>query len=312
MSTQSCKKSPHCSRPLSPHSATQDCICQILRPFVSSFPVPMASVRTSPPILSLENLRLRRGDVTILRDVSWEVAAGQHWIILGSNGSGKSSLLAALSGYLPPTSGACSVLGQKFGESDWRDLRRHLGIVSASLASLMHAEEPAARTVLTGRDGSIDLWGPASKAERAEALLWLKRVEAEELADRPWGVLSQGERQRVLIARALIRSPKLLILDEPCAGLDPVAREALLAFLGRLIRRKDGTAVVLVTHHVEEILPDFTHALLLLDGAVAAAGPIRSTLTEANLRKVFSAPLNLKRRAGRYRLEIVPPKRGIL
>jgi iron complex transport system ATP-binding protein len=176
----------------------------------------------------------------------------------------------------------------------------------------MHPEEPAARTVLTGRDGSIDLWGPVSRAERTEALLWLGRVEAEELADRPWGVLSQGERQRVLIARALIRSPKLLILDEPCAGLDPVAREALLAFLGRLIRRNDGTSVVLVTHHVEEILPEFTHALLLQNGSVAASGSLSKTLTQSNLQKIFHAPLKLSRRAGRYTLQITPPKRGIL
>jgi iron complex transport system ATP-binding protein len=272
----------------------------------------MSSVRLSTPVLSLNRLRVRRGDTTIIRDVSWEVAPNQHWILLGANGSGKSSLLGALSGYLAPTSGSCSVLGQNFGESDWRDLRAHLGIVSASLAAMMHPEEPAARTVLTGRDGSIDLWGPVSKAERQEALTWLKKVEAEELAERPWGVLSQGERQRVLIARALIRSPKLLILDEPCAGLDPVARESLLAFLGRLARRKDGTSLVLVTHHVEEILPEFTHALLLKGGGVAASGPISTTLTESNLRKVFEASLKLSRRAGRFRLEIKPPKRGIL
>lgn len=272
----------------------------------------MPNSRSSPSVLALHQVRLRRGDVSILHDISWTVAPGEHWVILGPNGSGKSSLLSAMSGYFPPTSGSWSVLGQTFGESDWRDLRAHIGIVSASLAALMHPEEPATRTVLTGRDGSIDLWGPISKAERAEALVWLGKVEAEDLADRPWGVLSQGERQRVLIARALIRSPKLLILDEPCAGLDPVAREALLAFLGRLIRRNDGTAVVLVTHHVEEILPEFTHALLLHDGAVAASGPIRTTLIEANLRKIFDAPLSLSRRAGRYRLEITPPKRGIL
>ena len=271
----------------------------------------MSSAR-STPTLALHQLRIRRGDVTILNDVSWVVAPNQHWILLGANGSGKSSLLSALGGYLAPTSGACSVLGQVFGESDWRDLRAHLGIVSAALASLMHPEEPAARTVLTGRDGSIDLWGPVSRMERHEALLWLKKVEASELADRPWGVLSQGERQRVLIARALIRAPKLLILDEPCAGLDPVARESLLAFLGRLARRKNGTSLVLVTHHVEEILPEFTHALLLHKGSVAASGPVSSTLTEANLRKIFDSPLKLSRRAGRYRLEVTPPKQGIL
>jgi iron complex transport system ATP-binding protein len=267
---------------------------------------------TPSPVLSIKDLAVFRGGIPILQDVSWEIAPHQHWVILGPNGSGKSSLLSALSGYLPPTRGSFQVLGEQFGESDWRELRAHLGIVSAALAGLMHPEEPAARTVLTGRDGSIDLWGSITAAERAEARHWLEKVEAAELEARPWGVLSQGERQRVLIARALIRTPRLLILDEPCAGLDPVAREGLLAFLGRLIRRRKGPAVVLVTHHVEEIIPEFTHALLLRGGKVAAAGPLDSTLTAGNLRTVFDSPLELRKRNGRYLLQIPPSKRGVL
>ena len=162
------------------------------------------------------------------------------------------------------------------------------------------------------RDGGLGLWAWVKPAEREEACFWLAKVEAEHLADRPWQVLSMGEKQRVLIARALIRSPKLLILDEPCAGLDPVAREGFLSFVARLLNSKKGPSVVLVTHHVEEILPGFSHALLLRQGTVAAAGPSKKTLRSEILEKVFDSPLQLGLHKGRYRLEIPTKKRGIL
>ncbi len=272
----------------------------------------MTHLPSQTAILKIQQLNLRREGVPILVDFNWEILKGQHWVILGANGSGKTSLLSVLGGYRAPTAGAFEVLGETYGESDWRELRTHLGIVSATIANLMHPEEPAFRSVLTGRDGGIDLWGRVNAKERALALGWLQQVEAEHLADRCWAVLSQGERQRVLIARALIGSPKLLILDEPCAGLDPVAREGLLAFLGRLIRKRGGPSVVLVTHHVEEIIPDFTHALLLHQGRAAAAGAIPSVLTTQNLRRIFDAPLELRHRQGRFALEIPAPKRGLL
>jgi iron complex transport system ATP-binding protein len=173
-------------------------------------------------------------------------------------------------------------------------------------------EERAVGVLLARRDGGIGLWAWVKAEERAEACFWLAKVEAKHLADRPWQVLSMGEKQRVLIARALIRAPKLLVLDEPCAGLDPVAREGFLAFMGRLLNAKKGPSIVLVTHHVEEIVPGFSHALLLREGAVASSGPTKETLRSDILEKVFASPLKLTVAKGRYRLEIPSPKRGIL
>lgn len=260
--------------------------------------------RQSYPLLHLQDLCVVRGGTLILDHLDWKVESGQHWVILGPNGSGKTSLLSALAGYLTPTAGDCHVLGQTYGECDWRDLRALLGIVSATIASMIPPEEPAFHTVLTGRNGGIALWDIPSKKERAQALALLEEVDAASLADRCWETLSQGEKQRVLIARALIHSPRILILDEPCAGLDPVARHAFLAFVERLIRRSKGPGIALVTHHVEEIVPGFTHALLLKGGRVHASGPLQTTLCSKVLRPLFDSPLLLKRRLGRFELKL--------
>lgn len=257
-----------------------------------------------PPILDVKNLTIRRGDTVILDQVSWTVRRGEHWVILGSNGSGKTSLLSALTGYLTPTAGDLAVLGERFGESDWRELRTHVGLVSSSIRQLMADHEPALTTVVSGKYAMIDYWGEVSSADRTKALRLLRDVEAEHLATRPWLVLSQGERQRVLIGRALMARPRLLILDEPCAGLDPVARENFLAFLERLGSQRGAPALVLVTHHVEEIMPAFTHALLLREGRVMAAGPKAAVLNSAKISATFGAPLRLVRRAGRYALRV--------
>lgn len=257
------------------------------------------------PILSVSDLTIRRGDTVILDRVSWAVQRGEHWVILGANGSGKTSLLSALTGYLTPTSGEVAVLGQLFGESDWRELRTHVGLVSSSIRQLMPDHEPALTTVVSGKYAMIDFWGDVSAADRAAALRLLRQVEAAHLAARRWQVLSQGERQRVLIGRALMARPRLLILDEPCAGLDPVAREHFLAFLERLGRRRGAPALVLVTHHVEEIMPVFTHALLLRGGSVVTAGTKHAALRSAHVSTTFGAPLRLACRGGRYHLRMI-------
>lgn len=268
----------------------------------------MPPSKTSPahPVLQLQNLCITRSGNRILRSLNWSLLRGEHWVILGPNGSGKSSLLAALAGYLTPTDGSCTVLGETFGESDWRDLRLHLGIVSATAASMVPPEETALYTVAAGKHAQFGLWGDPTPSEHREALRLLRLVEATSLANRPWEALSQGEKQRILIARALILKPKLLILDEPCAGMDPVARESFLAFVQRLLRLPKQPSVVLVTHHVEEIVPGFTHALLLKQGSVLHAGPIRSTLTTTSLRNLFETPLRLKKNTHRYQLSIQP------
>jgi len=255
-------------------------------------------------ILSIRDLTIQRGDIRILDRITWSVAPGQHWVILGANGSGKTSLLSALTGYLSPTSGDITVLGQTFGESDWRDLRTRIGLVSSSIRQRIPDHEPALTTVISGRYAMIDYWGRILPGDRTAAQRLLVQVEAKNLADRPWGVLSQGERQRVLIARALMASPPLLILDEPCAGLDPLAREHFLTFLHRLSGKRHAPALLFVTHHVEEITPLFTHTLLLRSGRLLAAGPNSTVLTTAQLTATFRTPLRLTRRAGRYRLAI--------
>jgi iron complex transport system ATP-binding protein len=263
-----------------------------------------------PPILEVGNLSIQRGDTRILDGLSWAVQRGEHWVILGANGSGKTSLLSALTGYLTPTQGEISVLGQTFGESDWRELRKHIGIVSSSVRQMMADHEPALTTVISGKYAMIDYWGRIKSADRIAALRLLQQVEAEHLAERRWEVLSQGERQRVLIGRALMAKPRLLILDEPCAGLDPVAREHFLAFLQRLGGRRGAPALIFVTHHVEEIMPVFTHTLLLHAGRVLVAGKKRAVLTSAHLSQTFDAPLELQCRNERYTLHPASHSRG--
>ena len=263
-------------------------------------------------ILEVKNLRIERGGTTILDDVNWCVEPGEHWVILGPNGSGKTSLLSALTGYFMPTTGEIHVLGQTYGETDWRELRCRIGLVSSSIRQRMAEGEPALDAVITGRRAMIDLWGKVSATEQREARRILAQVECSHLAARPWRVLSQGERQRVLIGRALMARPKLLILDEPCAGLDPSAREHFLQFIERLGRRRNAPALVLVTHHVEEIMPVFSHALIMQAGRVLAAGRKNIVLTSSALSQAFGARTTLAKTARRYSLRVAPRRTGVV
>ena len=257
-----------------------------------------------PPILDVSNLRIERGRALILDDISWRVARGQHWVILGPNGCGKTSLLHALTGYISPTAGGVSVLGRAYGECDWRDLRLQIGIVTSALQSSIPPAETALDTVISGKYAQLDLWKKTTPADKTAALKLLRFIDAAHLARREWVYLSQGERQRVLIARALMAKPRLLILDEPCSGLDPVAREHFLAFIEKLARRRASPALVLVTHHVEEITPAFTHALLLREGKTLAQGPLAATLTSHTLTHAFGAPMRLVRKGKRCELHM--------
>jgi iron complex transport system ATP-binding protein len=261
-------------------------------------------LKTAQPILSVDKLRIVRDGTVILHEVDWRVARGQHWVILGANGSGKTSLLSALTGYLMPTAGELSLLGETYGQSDWRELRKKIGLVSSSVRQMMGDAEPALETVASGKYAMIDFWGRLTRPEKLQARRLLRQVECEYLADRPWRVLSQGERQRVLIGRALMARPRVLILDEPCAGLDPAAREHFLAFIQRLGQGKYAPTLVFVTHHVEEIMPVFTHVLLLKNGAVLAAGEKANTLNSRNLSRAFNARMKLSAAGGRYALKV--------
>jgi iron complex transport system ATP-binding protein len=263
-------------------------------------------------MFEVSDLRIQRGRTVILDGISWRVERGQHWAILGANGSGKTSLLSALTGYFMPTSGDISVLGRRYGHSDWRELRKHIGLVSSSIRQMMADTEPALETVVSGKYAMIDFWGRISRADRARAFALLNQIECGHLADRAWLFLSQGERQRVLIGRALMARPRLLILDEPCAGLDPAAREHFLQFLQRLGTSRNAPALVLVTHHVEEIMPVFSQALILKDGKVLASGEKLATLTTRNLSAAFGSKLNVRLKASRFAMTVMPKKGGVV
>ena len=262
--------------------------------------------REPEAVLGVCGLHIRRGKTRILHRVSWSVERGQHWVILGANGSGKTSLLSAFTGYLTPSGGEIAVLGRRYGETDWRELRKQIGLVSSSVRQMMSGSEPALDTVVSGKHALIDFRGRITRADRARASRILKQIDCGHLAERPWAVLSQGERQRVLIGRALMANPPVLILDEPCAGLDPVAREHFLQFLDRLGRRKNAPTLVLVTHHVEEIMPVFSHALLLKLGNVVAGGKKQSVLRSGRLSEAFETPVNVRATNGRYTLAVKP------
>lgn len=256
------------------------------------------------PVLHVSHLCIQRDGTRILNDVSWRVEHGQHWVMIGANGSGKTSLLSALTGYLMPTSGEIELLGHRYGESDWRELRTRVGLVSSSVRQWMAESEPALETVASGKYAMIDFWGRVRPADRRQASRILKQIECSQLAERAWLVLSQGERQRVLIGRALMARPRVLILDEPCAGLDPAARDHFLAFLQRLGKQPSAPTLILVTHHVEEIMPVFSHVLVLKAGQVLATGRRREVMTSKLFSETFGASSRLSRHGGRYHLTV--------
>jgi iron complex transport system ATP-binding protein len=274
--------------------------------------VKILQVQKTKTILEISNLKIQRGNVTILDGVNWRVERGQHWAILGANGSGKTSLLSALTGYLMPTAGEIFLLGKIYGKSDWRELRKQIGIVSSSVRQMMNDNEPAIETVASGKFAMIDFWGRLSRADKISAQKILNQIECAHLAQREWRVLSQGERQRVLIGRALMANPRILILDEPCAGLDPAAREHFLHFLQRLGKKKNSPTLILVTHHVEEIMPVFSHLLVLKNGKVLAAGKKLKVMTTKNLSLAFDAKSKLQFKTGRYAMSISPKRNAVI
>jgi len=254
-----------------------------------------------PPALRFCNVDLDRATTPVLRSVNWQVSAGQRWAVLGPNGGGKTTLMQLASGYLHPTRGTVDVLGQRLGRTDVRSLRERLGTVSASVARMIVPWLPAREVVVSARHGALEpWWHDYSEADRAEALALLGAAGFEDIADRPFGVLSEGERQQVLLARALMVSPELLLLDEPCAGLDMGARERLLSRLGTLAGDAAAPPIVMVTHHVEEIPVAFTHVLLLRAGRVLASGPLRQALSGPALSQCFDLPLTLQSQGGRW------------
>lgn len=253
-------------------------------------------------ILRLADVSVRRSGRTILGPVDWSIAPGDRWVVLGPNGSGKTTLVHVASTYLWPTRGSVEVLGETIGRVDARELRRRVGYAGAGLESSIDPNLTALDVVVSARHAALaPWWHDYTDGDRARARGLLTDIGIGELADNSFGLLSTGERRRVQIARALMPAPELLILDEPGASLDLGAREALVRDLARLAAAPTPRAVVLVTHHVEEIPAGFGHALVLAAGRVVAAGPIDEALTGPVISEAFGLPIAVERSNGRFR-----------
>lgn len=250
--------------------------------------------------LDLGDVRVVREGRALLDGITWRVGPGERWALLGPNGSGKTTLLRVAGLWLRPTSGEVRVAGELSGRTDIRSLRARIGFTSAALADSLRADVDALDVVMTGRRAALEAWWhPWTDEDRAAARRELERVGAAPLADRRFGTLSSGERQRVLLARALAGDPALLLLDEPAAGLDLGGREALVDRLAALAADPATAPLVIVTHHPEEIPPGITHALLLREGRITAAGPIGEVLTAAPLSACFGIDLEVSDDGGR-------------
>jgi iron complex transport system ATP-binding protein len=253
------------------------------------------------PVIELRDVSLAREGVAVLGGVTWRVEAGQHWAVLGANGAGKSTLLRMVAGYLQPSRGAVSVLGREFGRTDVRELRKRVGWVSPALAERLYGTQTARDVVVSGCFCTISVfYERPTERDQETALGLLEAVGCGHLADRAFGRLSLGERQRVLVARALAADPRLLVLDEPTAGMDMAAREDLLEAVEVLTASPGGPTVLLVTHHPEEIGPGIDHALLLHRGRDLVAGPKEKVLTGGYLSVAMGVPVEVVARNGRY------------
>jgi iron complex transport system ATP-binding protein len=260
-----------------------------------------SSLARAPSAFRFDGVDLDRLTTPVLHQVDWEVGPGERWIVLGPNGSGKTTLFELASGYLHPTRGSVDILGYRLGRVDVRRLREHIGLVSTAVAKKLVPGITATDVVVSARHGALEPWWHRyEEADRDRARGLLSSAGFAAIADRPFGVLSDGERQQVLIARALMSDPALLLLDEPAAGLDVGGRERLVATLSRLARDATAPPTVMITHHVEEIPAGFTHVLLLRDGRVVAAGPMALTLSAPALSSTFGLTLMLEGAEGRW------------
>ena len=261
-------------------------------------------------VIELAGVSVRRGRSLLLDDVSWEVEEDERWVVLGPNGAGKTTLLQVCAAQLHPTSGVVGLLGEVLGTTDVFELRPRIGLTSAALAELVPRGERVHDVVVSASYGVFGRWRERyDELDHDRATALLTEVGAAHLADRTFGTLSEGERKRVQIALALMTDPEMLLLDEPAAGLDLGGREDLVSTLSVIALDADSPATVLVSHHVEEIPPGFTHALLLRQGSVVEAGPLEEVITEAALSETFAMPLVLIQDDGRFSARRRSPRR---
>ncbi|WP_411349921.1 ABC transporter ATP-binding protein [Paenibacillus sp. WLX2291] len=256
-------------------------------------------------IIDIQHASWRRETGLIIGDVSWQVQPGEHWCLLGLNGSGKTTLLNMINGYIWPTTGNISVLGERFGEVNLREHRKKIGWVSTSLQQRLHGRDVAEQIVLSGKFASIGIYTEVADSDREQAQLLMRQLDAQHLTGRTYDTLSQGERQRILIARALMASPELLILDEPCTGLDIFARDQLLHRVQQIAMQENAPTLIYVTHHIEEIMPCFNKTLLLRDGDIFAAGNTADMLDSQRLSEFFQTGVDVRPEPGeRYSIRL--------
>ncbi len=252
-------------------------------------------------VVDLAEVSIVRGGAKLLDDVSWRIDESDRWVVIGPNGAGKTTLLQLLGAQLHPTTGVAGVLDEVLGAVDVFELRPRIGLTSAALAERLPRSERVHDVVVSASYAVVGRWRESyDELDHARAEELLAQLRIAQLADRTFGTLSEGEKKRVQIARALMTDPELLLLDEPSAGLDLSGRESLLATLTELAQDPYAPASVLVTHHVEEIPPGVTHALLIKQGRIVAAGPLRETLTAENLSATFEMALSLREDDGRF------------
>jgi iron complex transport system ATP-binding protein len=248
----------------------------------------------------LDDVSFLRNRRVVLDGIDWRVAPREHWVVLGANGSGKTTLLQILAGYLWPSRGRVTVLGERFGETDLRELRKRIGWVGSFLGVQFPPAQRPLDLIVSGKFASIGIYESPREEDYARARELACKLGCESVLESPYAVLSQGEKQRLLIARALVHDPQLLILDEPCGGLDLVAREQLLRKLVELGSDGSGPTMILVTHHLQEIMPVFGNVLLLKDGRCLAKGRTAQVLTAELLEEAFGIPIQLSQTGDRY------------
>lgn len=252
-------------------------------------------------LLDFRDVLLRRNRKVLVGPVTWSVELDERWVVLGPNGAGKTSLLRIAAAMEHPTSGYAAILGERLGRVDVAELKARIGLSSAALAQRIPDNEVVRDLVVSAGYAVLGRWREEyEEVDTARAVDMLETLGAEHLSDRTYGTLSEGERKRVLIARALMTDPELLLLDEPAAGLDLGGREELVARLGELAADPDAPAMVLVTHHVEEIPPGFSHALLLSEGGIVAQGLLSDVMTSENLSRAFGQSIVVEMIDGRY------------
>ncbi|MDU0478442.1 ABC transporter ATP-binding protein [Staphylococcus chromogenes] len=252
-------------------------------------------------VIDFSDVTFIRQGRTLLGPVSWQVELDERWVVIGPNGAGKTTLMRLAAAEEYPSGGVAHLMSERIGKTDMRDLRTMIGVSSSAVAGRIPADEKVEDLVVSAAYAILGRWREEyDQMDFDQAMEILERVGALHLTDRTWGTLSEGERKRVLIARALMTNPELLLLDEPGAGLDLGGREDLVGYLGELALDADAPAIVMVTHHVEEIPYGFTHALLLDEGQVVAQGLIDDVLTSENLTRAFHQPIEISQIDGRY------------